>query len=295
MFPQIRDAFLRSLSSADQQGLDGDRWGSLQIYVVFILNLYYKQQIHHHQSLQNHIAIIFRQENWTRDVPWRPVIYDIFYALHFINYLLFIILHKLYMILYSGKRAGQGMFPDNQSLIEAGLATRLNNLTLQTPNNYWRKKPFSPVITPIIINLQERTTTNDQCHFLLICSIKSSPAGKSLPRLRASWLRGKTLVSSGGFPSRGRWPWLKGDIILCAFYDCEIFLEITSDFFPSVQRKQRLSLLTRRSSLTPSTNSRLADVISLVVLRNSNYFFSFFSFFLFFLFFLEMIWLYTSY
>ena len=123
-FPQIRDAFLRPLSSADQQGLDGDRWDSLQIYVVFILNVYYKQQIHHHQSLQNHIAIIFRQENWTRDVPWRPVIYDIFYALHLINYLLFIILHKSYIILYSGKRAGQGMFPDNQSLIEAGLATR---------------------------------------------------------------------------------------------------------------------------------------------------------------------------
>ena len=40
------------------------------------------------------------------------------------------------MKLYSGKRAGQGMFPDNQSLIEAGLATRLNNLASQTPNNY---------------------------------------------------------------------------------------------------------------------------------------------------------------
>ena len=39
------------------------------------------------------------------------------------------------MISYSGKRAGQGMFPDNQSLIEAGLATRLNNL-LQTPKYY---------------------------------------------------------------------------------------------------------------------------------------------------------------
>ena len=50
-------------------------------------------------------------------------------------HILFIILHKSYMKLYSGKRAGQGMFPDNQSLIEAGLATRLNNLASQTPNN----------------------------------------------------------------------------------------------------------------------------------------------------------------
>ena len=183
------------------------------------------------------------------------------------------------------------MFPDNQSLIEAGLTTRYNNIASQefvwwntkTPKYYLRKKTFSPVIKPININLQERTSTNDQCHFLLIRLITSSLVGKSSPRLRASWLRGKTLVSSGGFPSRGRWPWLKGealpflllkgDIILCAFYDFEIFLEITRDFFPSAQKKQRLFLQTRRSSLTPSTNSRLADVISLMILRNSNYLF----------------------
>ena len=83
LFPQIRDAFLHPLSSADQQGLDGDRWGSKQQnYVVFIQN-------------------ILQTAN-----PSPPIF------------------TKSPLQLYSGKRAGQGMFPDNQSLIEAGLATR---------------------------------------------------------------------------------------------------------------------------------------------------------------------------